>query len=286
MADLRLHSRVFSIVSFLFFFSQSGAFCYSQTLVNTSKPNEEIFLVRTKQFTEFINRFNFKINFNGDPIDSVFASKIPRDRMINSLFDLRDPRIDPAGKYYSGVFTAEKSEFVTDVLSKNLKIYRYSDKIIAEAKSRILIKGVAKEIQIFLSQEIVGKDMVKWVINSVKGDLFNFLKTDTVFIRFIPPSSNETDFMNLKRALEDTEYLQYYASKDYSPDNLTLFYYLLNSGAIKFDFVEEVTYHIIDLPGWCIKVREFNRNDMNSGWLITDLSKNSDDKINYLKKLR
>ena len=49
----------------------------------------------------------------------------------------------------------------------------------------------------------------------LKGDAFNFLKSDTTFIRFIPPSSNETDFMNLKRALEDVSYLQYYADKDY-----------------------------------------------------------------------
>lgn len=286
MAISQGFKRIFSSISFLFLVSQLNNLCYSQSLVNSSKPNEEIFLVRTKQFTEFISRFNFKINFNGDPVDSLFASKIPRDKMINSLFDLKDPRIDTSGKFYSGNFTNEKSEFITNVVNKNMLIYRYSDKIIAEAKSRILFKGVPKEIRIFLSQEIVGKDMVKWVINTVKGDLFDFLKTDTAFIRFIPPSSNETDFMNLKRALEDTDYLQYYSSKDYNPDNLTLFYYLLNSGAIKFDYVKEIIYHIIDIPGWCVKVKEFNRNDKNSGWLITDLAKNSDDKISFLKKLK
>jgi hypothetical protein len=92
--------------------------------------------------------------------------------------------------------------------------------------------------------------------------------------------------MNMKRALEDTDYLQYYASKDYKPDNLTLFYYLINSGVIKFEYVEAITYHIIDIPGWLIKVKEFNRQEMNSGWLITDLSKNLLDKEGYLKTLR
>lgn len=286
MAVLPMRMRIFSTISFLLLYSQINTLCYSQSLVNSSNQNEEIFLVRTKQFTEFINRFNYKTNFNGDPVDSVFASKIPRDKMINSLFDLKDPRIETSGKYYSRTFTTEKSEFISDVVSKNILIYRYSDKIIAEAKSRILFKGVPNEIKISLSQEIVGKDMVKWVINTVNGDLFNFLKSDTAFIRFIPPSSNETDFMNLKRALEDTDYLQYYASKDYHPDNLTLFYYLVNTGAIKFDYVEEVAYHIIDIPGWSIKVKEINRNEKNSGWLITDLFRNSLDKEGYLKSLK
>jgi hypothetical protein len=60
---------------------------------------------------------------------------------------------------------------------------------------------------------------------------------------------------------------------------------MVKSGFIKFDYVEEVLYHIIDIPGWCIKVKEFNRNEMNSGWLIYDVSRNFSDKISYLKAL-
>jgi hypothetical protein len=234
----------------------SNSLCYSQTIVNPENPNERIFLVRTKQFNEFIDRFNYKTNFNGDPVDSVFMSKIPRDKMINSLFDLKDPRIDPSGKSYTRNYIDEKAEFVNEVVHKNLLVYKYSGNIIAEAKSRIVYKGIPNTIRIFLSQEIVGNDMVKWVIINVKGDLFNFLQSDTAFIRFIPPSSNETDFINMKRALEDVDYLQYYASKDYDPDYLTVFYYMLNSGLVKFEYVEEVIYHIIDLPGWCFKIKE------------------------------
>jgi hypothetical protein len=90
-------------------------------------------------------------------------------------------------------------------------------------------------------------------------------------VRFIPPSSNETDFMNLKRALEDTDYLQYYASSEYSPENLTLFFFMIKTGLLSFEYVEEINYNIIDIPGWQITVKEFPRNDMNSGWLISDI---------------
>jgi hypothetical protein len=206
--------------------------------------------------------------------------------MINSLFDLKDPRIVPSGKNWSKNYINEKAEFVNEVVHKNLLIYKYSGNIIAEAKSRIVYKGISNTIRIFLTQEIVGKDMVKWVIINVKGDLFNFLKNDTAFIRFIPPSSNETDFINLKRALEDIDHLQYYASKDFNPDYLTVFYYMLNSGLVKFEYVEEVIYHIIDIPGWCIKVKEFNRIEMNSGWLICDVKKNDLVLTDYIKNLK
>jgi hypothetical protein len=260
--------------------------CHAQRIIKPENPNETIFLVRVKQFNEFVDRFNYKTDFNGDPVDSVFMSKISHENMINSLFDLKDSRIDQAGTNFSGSYLDEKTRFINDVISKDLFIYKYSDKIIAEARSRIIYKEQPHTIRIFLTQEIVESDMVKWVIFSVKGDIFNFLQTDTAFIRFIPPSSNETDFINLKRALEDVDHLQYYASSDYEPDYLMLFFFMINSGMIRFEYVEEVTYHILDIPGWCIKVREFNRSDMNSGWLISDISKNSLDRIYYLKTLK
>jgi hypothetical protein len=258
---------------------------HSQTVVIPENPKERIFQIRTKQFNEFIDRFNYKTNFKGDPVDSVFKLKISRERLINSLFDLKDPRIVPSDKKYSKKYTDEKKAFIDEVIVRNLMIPKYSDKIIAEAKSRIVYKGIPNSISIFLKQEIVGRDMVKWVITNVKGSIFNFFQTDTAYIRFIPPTSNETDFINLKRALGDIDHLQYYASKDYDPDYLTLFYYTINSGLIKFEYVEEVIYHIFEIPGWYIKVKEFNRIETNSGWLITDVGKISDSNLNYLKKL-
>jgi hypothetical protein len=286
MTVLSVYKNILPAVFYLFLGLHNNSLCYSQIIINQQNPDEKIFLVRTKQFNEFIDRFNYKINFNGDPVDSVFMSKIPREKMINSLFDLKDPRIDPSGISYSRKYIDEKTAFVNELVRQNLLIYKYSDKIIAEAKSQIVFKGITNTISIFLTQEIVGNDMVKWVINNVKGDLFNFLQTDTAYIRFIPPSSNETDFINLKRALEDIHHLQYFSAKDYDPDYLTVFYFMLNSGLVKFEYVEEVIYHIIEIPGWCIKVKEFNRSEMNSGWLITDVAKNSSDKISYLKTLK
>lgn len=249
--------------------------CLSQIKLKDDKSRENIFIVRIKQFNEFIDRFNYKTQINGDPIDSVFKSKIPREKMVNSLFDLKDPRIDPSNPEYSKTYTSEKAEFVKLVADKKLKIYKYSEKIVAEAKSRVFYKGIPNTVQIFLKQEIVDNDKVKWVIFDVKGSIFNFLKSDSIYIRFISPSSNETDFVNLRRALEDKDYLQYYASKDYKPDYLILFFYLVNSELIKFDYVEEVKYTITDIAGWNITVKEFNRTEMNSGWLISDISKTS-----------
>jgi hypothetical protein len=258
----------------------------SQVIVDPVNPNEKIFLARTKQFNEFLDRFNYLTTFTGEPVDSAFSSKIPRCNMISALFDLQDKRTDPASTDYSEYYSGLKNHFISEVISKELKIARYSVNIIAEARSRVVYKGSVQHINLYLSQEVVGENRIKWVILDVKGEIFNFLKPDTSFIRFIPPSSNDTDFMNLKRALEDISYLQYYAAKEYEPDFLTLFFYLVNTGALKFEYVEEVIYHITDLPGWCMKIREFNRNELNSGWLISDLSENTLGRYEYIRSLK
>lgn len=271
------------IIALEAYISLSG---FAQVIVEPVNSNEKIFLARTKQFNEFLDRFNYKTTFTGEAVDSVFRAKIPRINMVNALFDLKDKRTDPATKEFSGDYIDLKNRFVLEVVAKNLKIARYSDKIIAEARSRIVYRGAIKNISVFLSQEVIGENRIKWVILDVKGEIFNFLKNDTSFIRFIPPSSNETDFMNLKRALEDISYLQYYASSGYKPDNLTLFFYLVNTGVLKFEYVEEIIYHITDLPGWCIKIRDFNRNELNSGWLISDLSENSLERYDYIRSLK
>ncbi len=263
-----------------------GIKSYSQEIVAPSNANEKIFLARTKQFNEFLDRFNYKTTFTGEPIDSAFRAKIPRTNMVNSLFDLKDKRSDKASKEYSKRYTDLKNRFVKEVVGRNIQVARYSGNIIAEARSRVVYKGTPHRISVFLAQEVIGETKIKWVILDVKGAIFNFLKEDTAFIRFIPPSSNETDFMNLKRALDDINYLQYYAGKEYKPDYLTLFFFLVNNGALKFEYAEEVIYHITDIPGWCMKIREFNRNELNSGWLITDLSENSLERYEYIRSLR
>ncbi len=273
-----------SILVCVVFFTGSSLF--SQVLTNQQKEREDIFVARIKQFNEFADRFNLKTDFDGNTADSVFKARMPRERMIPLLFDLNDPRIQPSEKEYSEAYIRIKEEFVEEVIKKNILLYKYSPGIIAEARARVIYKGDPQQIRLFLVQEIVGNNSVKWVLRSAKGDILNIFKTDTSMVRFIPPSSNETDFINLKRALEDTDYLQYYASQDYEPDFLTLFFYYIKAGIIKYEYVEEVVYHIIDIPGWYLKVKEFNRNELNSGWLITDIARNEYGITEFIKNLK
>jgi hypothetical protein len=283
---LNRYCRLLKFFPILIFINFSIEIACCQEITGSQKKYENIYLARTKQFNEFIGRFNYETDFNGNPIDSLFRKKISREKLLTSLFDLQDQRLTPQTKTYSKTYEKLRTSFINEITSGRLKLNKYSGDIIAEAKSQILFNGVPQKISIFLNQEIIGKGMVKWVILDVKGEMFNFLKTDTTLVRFISPSSNETDFINLRRAMEDIDYLQYYASGNFSLDMRSLFFYFVNAKMIKFEYVEEVHYHILDIPGWCIKVKEFNRDELNSGWLIYDLERNDKDNLQYLKGLK
>lgn len=258
---------------------------FAQNIVSPQKTGEEIFTARTKQFSEFTGRFNYKSDFNGNPVDQAFMTKMPREKMVSLLFDMKDPRAVSGNQSYNEEYIKTRAAFISEVTEKQLLINSHSPGIIAEARARVIYNGRPQTVSLFLNQEQVGKTSIKWVLLSAKGAIFDIFKEDTSMVRFIPPTSHETDFMNLKRALEDTDHLQDYASKDYKPDHLTLFFHAIKTGAIKYEYVEDVTYHIIDIPGWYIKVKDFNRNELNSGWLITDLKKNDLSLSEFLKGL-
>jgi hypothetical protein len=269
----------------MIFLSLSVNNSIAQNIISSQKTGEEIFTARTKQFSEFTDRFNYRSDFNGNPVDQAFMAKMPRTKMISLLFDLNDPRAETGNQNYSEQYIKTRTEFITEVNEKQLLINSHSSGIIAEARTRVSYNGKPYTISLFLNQEMVGKTSIKWVLLSAKGEILNIFKEDTSIVRFIPPSSHETDFINLKRALEDTDHLQDYAFNDFKPDLLTIFFFCIRSGIVKYEYVEDVTYHIIDIPGWYFKVKDFNRNELNSGWLISDISKNNLTLPDFVKSL-
>jgi hypothetical protein len=276
-------NSIFFILIFLFFTGLVDV--NSQEIVNTQKTQEEIFLARTKQFNEFVDRFNYKTDFRGNPVDKAFEAKMPREKMISLLFDLKDPRSISDNDIVREKYLNIRSEFISDVRRKDLLINKHSSGIIAEARTRVIYKGQPGSVSLFLNQERVGNGSLKWVLLTARGEIFDIFKKDTMMIRFIPPASNETDFINLKRAMEDTDHLPDYASKHFETDHLTLFFYCIKTGSLRYEYVENVVYHITDIPGWYIRVKDFNRNELNSGWLITDVEMGNLDLDDLLKRL-
>ncbi len=77
--------------------------------------------------------------------------------------------------------------------------------------------------------------------------------------------------MNIYKIFEDSQVIEYYASNEYTPDYLTLFFYEIKQGNLKFDHVESVKFHVLQIDNWYFEVSWFNRSGYNSGWLISNL---------------
>ena len=255
------------------FFLLLGLFCnkntFSQTLTTGTGRN---YYLNVKQFNEFVDRFNYKTDFLGNTIDSIFESKISREKYLELLFNNEDTRLVPGNDKYSDNYVKLMKEFVQEVVSDSYLIDKYSIEIVAEAKSLVTYKNKSQDISVYLNQEVIN-DGVKWVILSVNADFLNVLKQDTVLLRFIPPTSNETNFISLKRVFDDKNFQHYYLYNRFSYDPLSTFLFAVNTGLVRFQYVNEIVYHIFDVNGWQLTIKEFNRATENSGWLIDDISR-------------
>ena len=214
------------------------------------------------------------------PIVDKKDNNVGMTTLSDILFNKEDKRFISNDKS----FVEKKDEFVKQVISNDIYIDKYSVKIIAEAKSFVTYQNKKQEISVFLNQQIENNG-VKWVILNVKADFLDVLQEDTVLLRFIPPTSNETNFISLGRVFNDKGFQHYYMHNNYRYDQLSTFLFAINTGLINYNYVNEIIYHIYDMDGWHIQLKEFNRNSENSGWLIDDLSKTNLDFNSCLEKL-
>jgi hypothetical protein len=115
----------------------------------------------------------------------------------------------------------------------------------------------------------------KWVITNVYCSEFNKLFPTGEMAEkekhFLHPMRHELDFMNIYKAFQDPEIIEYYASKDFQPDYLTLFFYEIKQGKLVFQHVDGVKFHVLQIKDWYFEVSWFNRSGLNSGWLMSNV---------------
>ncbi|MBI5008093.1 MAG: hypothetical protein HZB98_00215, partial [Bacteroidia bacterium] len=124
----------------------------SQVIVTPENQNEKIFQVRTKQFSEFTARFNYESDFNGNPPDQDFMVRMPREKMLSLLFDLKDPRIVKGNKESDEIYINTKTAFISEITGNKLLVNSHSAGIIGEARTRIIYNGKPQTISLFLNQ--------------------------------------------------------------------------------------------------------------------------------------
>jgi hypothetical protein len=238
-----------------------------------------------KQVGQFVKRFNMEEDPYGNLLpqdDKRYHNNKLRKDLLPGMFDKYNPRT--SGKL--------KQFFIDDVTNEDSAVFLdfHDQDWYAEVSATFLADGAEVNIILFLTleKENLGS---KWILSNVWysyfPSLFPTVDSSEQAKYFLHPMSHELDFMNLHKALERPDRIQLYASQKYQPDFLTLFFYQVKTGVLKFKQIDGVKFHFFQIPDWYFELSYFNRTDTNSGWLISNLKYvNSVEKKELIKSYR
>lgn len=235
--------------------------------LGAAEMDERELYTMTKQMGQFINRFNCEEDAYGKrlyPSDSAYRNPAIRANILPLLFDLDNPRTSGALRDF----------FVEDLIKNNMYMEFLGGDWFSEVSTKFLWKGKEVDISMIMALEEEGLGS-KWIITNVFFSEFQkYFPQGELVDRdkyFLHPKSHELDFMNIYKIFNDPHVVEYYASTDYLADYLTLFFYEIKQGNLKFLSVESVKFHVFQIKNWYFEVSWFNRDGYNSGWLISNL---------------
>ena len=222
----------------------------------------------TKQMGQFIRRFNYEedqFGYKINPKDPSYRNKAKRQQSLAILFDQETYGNQPdLQRFFIEDVTTGDSTFMTFLGGRWYSEVSATFKYKGKDANVIMILGI--------EQEGLGS---KWVLNNIYFSEFNKLfPTGEMAERekhFLHPMSHELDFMNIYKIFKEPEVIEYYASKSFEPDYLTLFFYEIKKGNLIFQNVETVKFHVFQIKDWYFEVSWFNRSGSNAGWLISNL---------------
>ena len=179
------------------------------------------------------------------------------------------------------------NEFISFVDNSNHPVFLdfYDNDWYAFLSCDFLFQGKPQKVQLILKNQVKEKKISKWVIYSVKAELFNQPITfDST--RIMNPMSHAVDFMSIDKAFEDKKNTANYFRKDFHQDELSIFYFLVQRNLLTFKGINSINYCFLEIPNWFFKVEYFDRQTNNSGWLITQLIKmNSQEKVQFKNEI-
>ena len=269
----KVENKQFSVFRFPFsvllvlFLSLEAFPLMAQSIGNVQMDEANLYAM-TKQMGQFIRRFNYEEDQFGNqinPKDPSYRNTEKRRQSMAILFDQQTYGSQPdLQRYFIEDVTSNDSTFMTFLGGRWYSEVSASFKYKGKNVSIIMILGVEKEG--------LGS---KWVLNNIYFSEFNKLfPTGEIAEKekhFLHPMSHELDFMNIYKIFKEPEVIEYYASKRFEPDYLTLFFYEIKKGNLVFQEVESVKFHVFQIKDWYFEVSWFNRMGSNSGWLISNL---------------
>jgi hypothetical protein len=249
------------IISFLFVLIHPG---FSQVDENTR------FAARVKQLEDFIHRFNFQTDILGNPITDISnvtielnsnKIKFSKYQLIKFLFNSEK------------IITNEDSLFIQEICKKtNPEIISfYDDNWYAVTKCNVTYNNKAENLDLSLMNEVYPGHKSKWVICGSDANFLNVLQKAKDSLSILSPISNDLNFQELTKAFNQPDNLSQFFEKNTKLAQFPVLAALMKSKQIKFNNVKNIVYHFLQIDGWIFTVDFYNREQGNSGWLISEV---------------
>lgn len=225
--------------------------------------NSDHYHGRVKLVSEFMQRFNGE---EKNPYIDPNATDVEKINLCQ-LFDIEyfiknRPEVEP-----------KAFQFIDSVMQNNVKIHYSDAEWYAKVKCVGTFKGKEVTFPMYLTVEPRGKDMYKWVIADVEGKIFDLTPSRTSDKIMLLPNEHESNFMRLNSITsEKDDYITLYSSKNENENEnrLTVFNTLVYYGYLNVDYVTDIEYTFLQVPGYTFTIKEYERESTNSGWLIKD----------------
>ncbi len=244
----------------------------AQSMGTDWDQEKEAFVV--KQYEEFVERFNF----DSDAVivkwfqENYPGHELDRDMLLRSLFNLEDPEWDPS----------VVDQFIEQMIDEDDPVFIdfYDESWYAEVSCLFEYNRRQYPGSLILQSKKYGNNSSKWQIVTVVADFLpagDAVPPDDLFSavrnpeRILSPVSHATDFAALHRAFKDLPNLPNYFSKDQWSPKLYVFLREMMNGSLCLETVKDVTYHLLQIDGWIVSLKYYNRNLPNSGILISNI---------------
>lgn len=251
------------------------AILYSQYTVAQSHTvgdfivDETELYAMTKQMSQFFSRFNNEEDQFGKklhPSSEDYRNNQKRKQILPHLFDKENQRTAGTLKdFFIEDLTADTASNFMEFLGGRW----YAE---VSATFNYLGKDVNILLILMIEKEGLGS---KWVLTNIYFPTFNkmFPVGDIAEKEkhFLHPMSHELDFMNIHKAFQTPDVIEYYGSNSFQPDYLSLFFFEIKHGRLKFVKIDDLKFHIFQIRNWYFEISWFNRKGTNSGWLISNL---------------
>lgn len=244
----------------------------TEAQIFTQVIDEQELQFKVKLIDEFFQRFNYKIDYKGNPIseqsDNVPLDTISKRKNLMTLFNLDTFMND------KHELDSVSSNFLDYIIEHNKQIHYTDTTWYAEAISSFLMNGRSYPINIFLQTEQVKDVIYKWVITDVETPVFANLTDSITSGASIFPGAHGSSFMTLPETVNlNAKVVQSLFYKRYTSNVLTVFAYLVSTGQIKLQHVTKVVYHF-RIDDYSFTVERFEKKQSyNKGWLISNIKK-------------